>query len=214
MNKKITLSLLLSLLLCVIFFQNMAAQSIDNLLSQLNQAKNANVRLELLEEIGLTYQKQNAHKKAVEYLEQAQNLQRTLKTPAQKQINTLQSLGLSHIQNKNWAKAEATFTNILNFQEELGQKREMVATLNRTADLYNKDGKTPQAIEQCQKALLINRELADAEGEANTYNNLGFLYRQMKKNNESDKCCRRILASKPTMAANTIRHFSHYPFKL
>lgn len=186
MNKKITLSLLLSLLLCVIFFQNMAAQSIDNLLSQLNQAKNANVRLELLEEIGLTYQKQNAHKKAVEYLEQAQNLQRTLRTPSQKQINTLQSLGLSHIQNKDWAKAETTFTTILNFQQELGQKREMVATLNRTADLYNKDNKTPQAIEQCQKALLINRELADAEGEANTYNNLGFLYRQMKKNNESD----------------------------
>lgn len=167
-------------LLFVCFFvpTTVYAQDIKDLLSKLNQAPNNTDKLALYSQIGIEYQKQNAHKKATEYLEKAYQISKEETNTKQTPL-LLRGLAYSYAELKEYKNATQTHQKLLDLyakvQDEVGQLRTMQSLAN-IAKLNNEDN---EAISYYNNVLAIQQKRKDIEGQTSTYNNLGYLYKRI-----------------------------------
>ncbi|MCU0438303.1 MAG: tetratricopeptide repeat protein [Raineya sp.] len=160
-------------------------QNINALITDLNKAKAPAEKINLMEKLGIAYQKQNAHKKAIEYFEQAYQLQIQNKEKNNNKIAILDAMGNSQLALKDFPKAIKTYDNILKLQKQGNQKREEVITLHKLAEICETNNQNKEALAYTLECLQINKDLGDLMAVADTHNNLGFLYRQLGDSKKS-----------------------------
>ncbi len=160
--------------------QNLFAQNaINTLLADLNKAKTPSERINVLERLGFSYQQQNAHKKAIEYFEQAYQLQVQNNEQINAKISILEATGTSHLALQNYSQAIKIYDNILRLQKREDRKKDEVITLHKLAEICEASNQNKEALAYTLECLQINQALGDQMAVADTHNNLGFLYRQL-----------------------------------
>jgi serine phosphatase RsbU (regulator of sigma subunit) len=180
---------LLCLFLCLLAFNMIvkaqSQSSISVLLAELNKAKDMPERINILERLGLTYQRQNAHKKAIEYFEQVYQLQEQNNESNSAKIAILNAIGNSQIALKDYNNAQKTYDKILRLQKKENRKKDEVNTLHKLAEICEAADKNQDALNYTLECLQLNKELGDEMAVADTHNNLGFLYRQLGNTQKS-----------------------------
>lgn len=174
------LKIALNLLFCLFFCATLLAQSsINTLLAELNRAKTTPERINVLERLGLAYQRQNAHKKAIEYFEQVYQLKEQNNDSNVSKIAILNAIGNSQMTLKDYSNAQKTYEKILRLQKKENRKKDEVNTLHKLAEICEAADKYQEALSYTLECLELNKELGDEMAVADTHNNLGFLYRQL-----------------------------------
>jgi len=169
----------------MLFLTNTYAQDINVLLADLGKAKTAPERITLNEKLALAYQRQGAHKKAVEYFEQAHQLQVQNKETNANKIAILDAMGNSLITLKDYPNAIRTHDKILSLQKQDNNKKAEVATLHKLAEICEASNRDKDALNYTLECLQLNKDLGDLAAVADTHNNLGFLYRQLGDSKKS-----------------------------
>lgn len=169
-TKKICIRIAISLCLLVMtkFSQ---AQDLSQLLVQLNQSKDDLSKIPILYQIGLGYQQKNTHKKAIEYFNKANELE---KVHHLSQNKSFKSLGYSYKQLGNYSRAIQCLEEVLTDEG----KDPQLAILNELSVLCNLNKAYPKAIYYTQQVLAIHQGNQDLALISNTYNNLGFLHKK------------------------------------
>lgn len=134
------------------------------------------IRARLLSEIGYLLKGLGDYKQAVEYYQQALNIQQQIGNKP----------GESAIFNNIAATAHACgdydtsfdyLTKALTIQRQIGDKSGEGTTLNNIGETYRVRGDYASAINYLKKALIIRQEIGDKSGEGTTLNNIGEIYR-------------------------------------
>ncbi|GAB4126035.1 MAG: hypothetical protein OHK0045_10840 [Raineya sp.] len=173
-------SILYLLIMQALFASQIFAQSnISSLLADLSKAKTTSEKINLMEKLGLSYQQQNAHKKAIEYFEQAYQLQLQNNEQNKAKISILEATGVSYLALQNYPQAIKVYDNILKLQKKEDRKKDEVITLHKLAEICEASNKDKEALAYTLECLQINQALGDQMAVADTHNNLGFLYRQL-----------------------------------
>jgi|JI8StandDraft_2_1071088.scaffolds.fasta_scaffold01641_6 serine phosphatase RsbU (regulator of sigma subunit)/tetratricopeptide (TPR) repeat protein len=160
-------------------------QNINTLITDLSKAKTSSEKINIMEKLGIAYQKQNAHKKAIEYFDQAYQLQIQNKEKNNNKIAILDAMGNSQIALKEYPKAIRTYDNILKLQKQENKKQDEVITLHKLAEICETNNQNKEALTYTLECLQINKDLGDLMAVADTHNNLGFLYRQLGDSKKS-----------------------------
>jgi len=174
-------ALYLFVLQCIFASQILAQNnvSISSLLADLSKAKTNSEKINLMEKLGMTYQRQNAHKKAIEYFEQAYQLQVQNNEKTNAKISILEATGTSYLALQNYPQAIKIYDNILKLQKKEDRKKDEVVTLHKLAEICEASNQDKEALAYTLECLEINKALGDEMAVADTHNNLGFLYRQL-----------------------------------
>ena len=172
------------ILICLglLFTHFASGQGIDLLLSNLEAVKEAPQRSELMYQVGNEYQKQGAYKKALEYFE------KSLQTHKGSETDVLQKkrkIAQSYAFLKEYGKAISTNDEILEYYRTHSKEEPLIDVLNENSEYC-------QAANLNDKALAYNNELAkiyekknDLARLAQTYNNLGVVFRRQNDQNKA-----------------------------
>ncbi|MCS6820290.1 MAG: tetratricopeptide repeat protein [Microscillaceae bacterium] len=181
---------------CICFSPAPAQQTtISELLAQLNQAKKDEQKINLQNQIALEYQKQEAHSKAIEYYQKSYNLLKNTDKNSQK-IAILKGIALSQVQIKDYKNAIQTQKEILAIYKQQNDNPNIVSTLQEIANLNRIEGNYQDALQNNLEILEVyqkNSQIQNQNNLALTYNNIGYLYRQLGDNTQSAKYFDRAL---------------------
>ncbi|TAE49698.1 MAG: tetratricopeptide repeat protein, partial [Cytophagales bacterium] len=168
-----------------ILLQNANAQSVSELLSRLNETKDNEQKVSLYIQIGLLYQQEKAYSKAAEYFVQAQkNIVNGNKTTqnSNKEIQILEYLGTAQSLIPDYIAAIETYQILFDKQKMSIDKSRK--NLNILADLHKRAEQYPQALVKYE-TILSQYPSNSQEQIVQTYNNIGFLYRQAGDNQKA-----------------------------
>ncbi|MCU0443463.1 MAG: tetratricopeptide repeat protein [Microscillaceae bacterium] len=159
-------------------------QDLNGLITRFTQADNTKEKNSLATQIALHYQQQNAHQKALEYFQQAYQLGEANEA-AEKQIQNLENQAYSYIQLKDYFRAMELYKQVLDYQARNEQNEQALLTLDRLINLCGLVGQPPQALAYSMQAFEINRKIGNMIGITNSYNNIGFFYKEMGRQKEA-----------------------------
>lgn len=168
------------------------AQSLNQLLVQLGEAKTDLAKAPVLHQIGLTYQQQNTHKKAIEYFEEAYQIEKRKQLST---VNSLKSMGQSFMRLGNYPRAIQCFEEVLQAPQIKENNVRQLPVLNELSALHKLQQNYTKAIEYNQQILAIHKQDNNVPQIANTYNNLGFLYKKADNQQKSFESYNQALAT-------------------
>jgi serine phosphatase RsbU (regulator of sigma subunit)/tetratricopeptide (TPR) repeat protein len=180
------IQIFLGVCLCVFFPSVGKAQDINELLEKLNKATLPTERLALNSQIGLAYQKQNAHKKATEYFEKAYQLSKEQRDTKQTPL-LLRGLAQSYTELKDYKNATNSYQRLLETYAQQTDEVGELRCLQALANLAKLNGQDNESINFYSKALELQKKRNDTEGLTSTYNNLGYLYKRVGNTEQSLK---------------------------
>ncbi len=170
------------------------AQSVGDLLERLNESKSSDEKVSLYTQIGLLYQKEKAYSKATEYFLQAKKyIESDDEKNSQKiakEISILEYLGTAQSLVPDYQASIQTYEIL--FQKQKDSPEKSRKNLNILADLHKK-------AEQYQEALVKYEDILSKypsntnEQTIQTYNNIGFLYRQAGNNQKAKEYLNKAL---------------------
>jgi serine phosphatase RsbU (regulator of sigma subunit) len=175
---------ILSILIFIITIRVGFCQDLNGLITRFTQTDNFQEKNSLATQIALHYQQQNAHQKALEYFQQAYQLGSRGEI-AERQIQNLENQAYSYIQLKDYFQAIELYKEVLTYQLKNQQKERALQTLDRLINLSGLVGQPPQALAYSMQAFEINREIGNMLGITNSYNNIGFFYKEMGKQKQA-----------------------------
>jgi serine phosphatase RsbU (regulator of sigma subunit) len=165
--------------LCLICLgQRTSAQDLNQLLVRLNENPTSQESYQLMYEIGMIYQSQNAHYKAIEYLEKAYQVKKN-EGDIESQINVLKKLPYSYQQLNQVDKSREVFERLYALQSQQSNTNEQTQSLNELAKYAQKTKNFSAALQYSNQLLGTYQSQKDSLNLANTYNNLGYIYRQL-----------------------------------
>jgi serine phosphatase RsbU (regulator of sigma subunit)/tetratricopeptide (TPR) repeat protein len=167
----------LTLVCCLALGQVVLAQAkMDELIVMLNKATDDATRAQLCYEIGLGFQRENGHKKALEYFDQA--LQ-TKKLDEAQRVKVQQRAAISYLRLNQPGKAIKLYEEVIAYETKAGDKQALLNTSQLLMDAYRQEGQYQKALEAAFKVLQYQTETGRANERVDTYNNIGYLYKQM-----------------------------------
>lgn len=170
------------------------AQTIGDLLAQLNETKTMEQKISLYTQIGLLYQKEKAYSKATEYFIQAKkNIEGIVPKDDQKiakEILILEYLGVAQSLVPDYKASIETYQIL--FEKQKNSPEKARKNLNILADLHKRAEQYPQALAKYED--ILNKYPSNSnEQTIQTYNNIGFLYRQANDNQKAKEYLNKAL---------------------
>jgi len=181
-NKNILLMRFLIVILFLVSGYNLFAQNANELIAQLNQAKDDESKIRLSKQIGLSYQKQKGYSKAIEYYQRALDLEKSNNKPFHQQGETQKDISLAYLLMQDYPKAKEGYKKVLEIEKADKNTEEIKETLEGLATICTESKDYQSAIQYYEE--LTNYYKNDLPALANTYNNIGYNY---KKLNNSPK---------------------------
>jgi serine phosphatase RsbU (regulator of sigma subunit)/tetratricopeptide (TPR) repeat protein len=173
-----------SLLAFIVCVSNITlAQTTNELIAELNQAKDDESKIQLSKKIGLSYQKQKGYAKAIEYYQKALDLEKSNKKPLHQQGETQKDIAFAYLMMQDYPRAKENYKKVLEIEKAANDVGEIKETLEGLAAICTelKDYKTAIAYYQ----ELTNYYKDDLPSLANTYNNIGYNYKKLGDNAKS-----------------------------
>ncbi len=143
-----------------------------------------NTLAQINDELGLLYEEWGGYDKSVEYFLEARNLKRRL-NDLDGQALSLEYAAWAYFKIGNYNDAAFLYEEMLAIRQKQGKQKAIGEIYNRLSIVNELDGRLDKALEYGQKDFEISLRLNDREGMATALNNMGYLYRKMKKNRES-----------------------------
>ncbi len=109
--------------------------------------------LYIINNIGLLYQKQNQHKKALSYFQQGLAFDSIQQKYPTQYVLLLENLAASNFLLGNKTNVLQQYNEVLNIRKKLKDYREMSTTFINISDYYKNLGKTKKAKNYAEKAL-------------------------------------------------------------
>jgi serine phosphatase RsbU (regulator of sigma subunit) len=163
------------------FCASLSAQNISDLLAQLNQTKDAEQKVSIYIQIGSLYQQQKAYSKAAEYFLQAhKNINANISL--RKEIEILEYLGTAQSLIPDYEASLKTYQTI--FEKQKNSPSQARKILGIMADLHKRAEQYPQALSKYED-ILTKYPPTSPEQTIQTYNNIGYLYRQAGNNSKA-----------------------------
>ncbi len=160
------------------------AQDLLELLEQLKKPQATQNKIITLKKIGAFYQAKQGYTKAATYFQQAANLEKDA-SQSERYYRTLEQVGRCYELDKKYTEAQEAYKEIKAYYQEnkkVDQNRNILLSLvrvNRKIQNYE------EAIRYNQEILTIDQAQQNPSRLSQTYNNLGFLYRQLGENDKS-----------------------------
>lgn len=130
---------------------------------------------DVLNALGVAYQKQGDFTQAIEHYRQAGELLRELDDHRGYSAVLANLAGIYRYKGE-FAAAREAFEEALALRRELGDKAGIAEFYNRLGALDEHQGLLRQALENYRQALTLRRELGDQRALAESYNNVGFMF--------------------------------------
>lgn len=127
--------------------------------------------------LALLYEKWKTFPKAIEYY----SLSFKFTELEKEQILNLEGLGRCYIQNKSYTEASNTYKVLISIYEDTDDKINLKTTYNFLFLISQKQGHYKKMLDYKRDILLLNELLYDSIDLVNTYNNIGYIYQQLKK---------------------------------
>jgi len=153
------------------------AQSTNELIAQLNQAKDDENKIQIFKKIAFAYQKQKGYGKAIEYYQKALDLEKANKKPLHQQGETQKDIAFAYLMMQDYPKAKENYRKVLEIEKADNNTREIVETLEALATICTESKDYKGAIDYYNE--LTNYYKNDLPALANTYNNLGYNYKKL-----------------------------------
>jgi serine phosphatase RsbU (regulator of sigma subunit)/tetratricopeptide (TPR) repeat protein len=153
------------------------AQSTNELIAQLNQAKDDENKIQIFKKIALAYQKQKGYGKAIEYYQKALDLEKATKKPLHQQGETQKDIAFCYLLMQDYPKAKDNYRKVLEIEKADNNTREIVETLEALATICTESKDYKGAIEYYNELTKYYKN--DFPALANTYNNLGYNYKKL-----------------------------------
>jgi serine phosphatase RsbU (regulator of sigma subunit) len=147
------------------------AQELTKLLEEVNQVSDSPQKAQMLYQIGLNYQSQEAYPKAISYFVQAYPL-----ATATLKIQVLQQTAHTYMILKDYPPAIEAYQSLL--QQTNPNTQDRLLTINQLAKAYQANEQYPEAMLYNEQIIELSRKAKQTEYLSMAYNNLGFLYRQ------------------------------------
>lgn len=130
----------------------------------------------LQRKISTTYERQGDYEKALNHLDQAQQilLQCPDGCPSEK-AHIGNDLGWIHFHRGNIEEAERLLKQALTYAQECSREDITASIYNRLGGVYYQTGAFEQARNVVQQSLLVRQQIGDIVAVARSYNNLGLL---------------------------------------
>jgi tetratricopeptide (TPR) repeat protein len=137
-----------------------------------------------LDNIGGIYRSLGQYQEALEYHQQALDIQREVGDRAGEGA-TLNSIGVVYDSLGQYQEALEYYQQALDIRREVGDRAGEGTTLNNIGGIYDVLGQYQDALKTCQQALDIRREVGDRAGEGTTLNNTGLIYHTLGQYQEA-----------------------------
>lgn len=151
------------------------AQNVTGLLGKLSKTNNVTEKTALYYQIGELYHRKGIYKKAIEYY--SKNAQQT-SNDAQK-IRALRNMAICHMTLKKYDNASGNYQTILEVYKKNNDLPGELVTLKKLSTISKLSNNYSKALEYNQHTLAINQQLNNNYGQANSLNNIGFLYQKL-----------------------------------
>lgn len=184
-NKMIFIKFALLVGMLILMTNRLFGQDVQELITNLNSAKNEFEQVIILKQIGAYYQKQEVYPKAIEYFQQALSLEQKVAMSENKQMQTHQSIAYCYYQQKNYPQAISEYELVLNFQKQKASPNEQRNTLNELSFLHKISKNYPKALEYNLEIAQISLSLNDIANAMNAYNNMAFLHKEMGESSKA-----------------------------
>ena len=166
------------ILLFVLFASTLLrGQNINELIAQLNQTKEDEIKIQISKKIALAYQKQKGYGKAIEYYQRALDLEKANKKPLHQQGETQKDIAFCYLMMQDYTKAKENYKKVLEIEKADSNKVEISETLEALAAICTENQEYKEAISYYQELLEYYKDNLSAL--ANTYNNIGYSYKKL-----------------------------------
>ncbi len=179
--------ILVSLILLIVFFQNIRSQTIvkKTIDSLENLAKNSIGKNKIVPLVDLAWEYRNIDPSiSLNLADSAIHLLRNHPSPKEEGI-VYNVKGVVHTILGNYDKALENHLLSLKIRETLDDKKSIAASLNNIALVYQAAQNYPKSLEFFEKALEIKLDLGDKVAISVTLNNIGNIYRRLKNFNKA-----------------------------
>jgi tetratricopeptide (TPR) repeat protein len=176
---------LLFISLSIVFAQKQGQEKIDSLLKELPKAKEDTNKVNILNNISISYMSIGPDK-GIKFGKQAFDLA-TKFNFKKGQAKALNSIGVNYHSKMDIDKALEYLIKSLILSKEIGFKQLMAYTLGNIGLVYRSKTDNDKAIENFLKALKISEELNDKKGIAFNYYNIGGIYLNQGINDKAYK---------------------------
>lgn len=178
-------SLFLLLLIGGVFCcTSVKAQSLDNLIVELENATTIEQKNNSRKNIALYYEKNRIYNKAIDYYQRIYN---SNQLSSQEEKNVLEKIGNLQTITSNYQQAEKTYHLLLSLSNE----EEKLTLYNQLAEIYKKQDNIQKAIEYTTKLISFYQE--DSPKYAILLNNLGYLKKKNSQNKEANEYFQKAL---------------------
>ena len=153
------------------------AQTTNELIAQLNQAKDDESKIQISKKIALAYQKQKGYGKAIEYYQRALDLEKANKKPLHQQGETQKDVAFAYLMMQDYPKAKENYKKVLEIEKADNNTPEIIETLEGLATICTESKDYKGAVDYYKELTSYYKN--DLPALANTYNNLGYNYKKL-----------------------------------
>lgn len=192
--KIVVTKIALFIVLLMAFF-SANGQTIQDILSEYDNATDPVQKTNLLVKIGLYYQHLLAYRKALDYYSQAMKLQTNGDIYTERTF-VMKNAALCHEELREYEPALALWKKILEEKRKKNEQREVITAIEKIANLSVQSNDYSQAIDYSLQLLPEYAALDNKAGIASIYNNLGSFYKRKgdtKKSQEYFEKCRQLI---------------------
>ena len=156
---------------------HLCAQSTNDLITQLNQAKDDESKIQISKKIALSYQRQKGYDKAIEYYQKALDLEKANKKPLHQQGETQKDIAFAYLMKQDYPRAKENYKKVLEIEKADNNTSEIIETLEGLATICTESKDYKGAIDYYRELTSYYKN--DLPALANTYNNLGYNYKKL-----------------------------------
>lgn len=173
---------------------SLRAQTIETLITNLNTPQTPSEKIITLKEIGNYYQEQRVFTKAIEYFQQAADLEKSQSPkPKHRYYQTLEKIAICYRQKNEYTSAAKTYEEILAFAQQQNDVKLSAKTQQKLVSVCTQNQDFEKALYYNNQLLTFYQQQQNPEETINAYNNLGYLYKKMGEQDKALKSYRAAL---------------------
>ncbi len=181
------------------------AQSVTDLITQLNNASTNAEQILITKRIGAYYQQQKAFAKAQEYFEKALQKEIKEKVTGETLVKTRGNIAYCQVQQKKYKEAIQQYEAMLGHAKQHKLRNKELNLLEKLAYLQTLRKNYEASLEYTQQVLTLHQTTKNPEGIVQAYNNLGYLYQVKGENKKSLESYRQAV----TLSAKYVKSSSN-----
>ncbi len=155
-----------------------AQSETDSLLNLINNEKNKQTKVELLNKLAIKYRRIDLDTSII-YLNKALEITEKL-NDNNLRINTLQNIGKTHLYSGEYEKAIEIYEQTLKFSIKIENDSIIALGYHNIGNSFLYMSNYEKALKSYIEALRIREEISDIQGIAATTNNIGLIYWRLK----------------------------------